>query len=109
MSPSSPRRSYGHSEGSPSEKGIKLDAQTALDFVLSHKELEKTPIFLYGQSIGGAVAIFLASQNARRASPQSFSARAVTVARTLTRVDPTVQVRGLIIENTFLSLVSATD
>ncbi|KWU45062.1 Protein bem46, partial [Rhodotorula sp. JG-1b] len=72
-------RGYGHSEGSPSEKGIKLDAQTALDFVLSHKELERTPIFLYGQSIGGAVAIFLASQNAQR-------------------------VRGLIIENTFLSL-----
>ncbi|GAA5985045.1 hypothetical protein JCM10908_002500 [Rhodotorula pacifica] len=72
-------RGYGHSEGSPSEKGIKLDAQTALDFILSHQELERTPIFLYGQSIGGAVAIFLASQNAQR-------------------------VRGLIIENTFLSL-----
>lgn len=63
-----PPHSYGHSEGSPSEKGIKLDAQTALDFVLSHKELERTPIFLYGQSIGGAVAIFLASQNAQRVS-----------------------------------------
>ncbi|GAA6008960.1 uncharacterized protein JCM10292_006577 [Rhodotorula paludigena] len=72
-------RGYGHSEGSPSEKGIKLDAQTALDYVLSHPDLEKTPIFLYGQSIGGAVAIHLASCNAQR-------------------------VRGLIIENTFLSL-----
>ncbi|TNY22842.1 Alpha/Beta hydrolase protein [Rhodotorula diobovata] len=72
-------RGYGHSEGSPSEQGIKLDAQTALDYILSHPELEKTQIFLYGQSIGGAVAIFLASQNAQR-------------------------VKGLIIENTFLSL-----
>ncbi|GAA6054362.1 hypothetical protein JCM3770_003337 [Rhodotorula araucariae] len=72
-------RGYGHSEGSPSERGIKLDAQTALDHILSHPELEKTQIFVYGQSIGGAVAIFLASQNAQR-------------------------VKGLIIENTFLSL-----
>ncbi|BGP50637.1 bem46 protein, variant [Rhodotorula kratochvilovae] len=72
-------RGYGHSEGSPSERGIKLDAQTALDYILSHPDLEKTQIFLYGQSIGGAVAIFLASQNVQR-------------------------VKGLIIENTFLSL-----
>ncbi|GAA5934006.1 hypothetical protein JCM3775_002847 [Rhodotorula graminis] len=72
-------RGYGHSEGSPSERGIKLDAQTALDYILSHPDLDKTQIFLYGQSIGGAVAIFLASQNVQR-------------------------VKGLIIENTFLSL-----
>ncbi|GAA5938554.1 alpha/beta hydrolase [Sporobolomyces koalae] len=72
-------RGYGKSEGSANEKGLKLDAQTALDFVLSHDKLEKTPIWLYGQSIGGAVAVFLASQNPQR-------------------------VRGLIIENTFLSL-----
>ncbi|KAK4055397.1 bem46 protein, variant [Microbotryomycetes sp. JL221] len=72
-------RGYGRSDGTPNEKGLKLDAQTALDFILSHPELEKTNIFLYGQSIGGAVAIHLASQNANR-------------------------IRGLIVENTFLSL-----
>ncbi|GAA6036454.1 hypothetical protein JCM8097_003515 [Rhodosporidiobolus ruineniae] len=72
-------RGYGHSEGSPSEHGLKLDAQTALDTILSHPKLEKTPIFLYGQSIGGAVAIHLASENAQR-------------------------VKGLVIENTFMSL-----
>ncbi|KAM0790934.1 hypothetical protein ACM66B_004240 [Microbotryomycetes sp. NB124-2] len=72
-------RGYGLSEGTANEKGLKLDAQTALDYILSHPELEKTNIFLYGQSIGGAVAIHLASQNANR-------------------------IRGLIVENTFLSL-----
>ncbi|BGO94234.1 bem46 protein, variant [Rhodotorula toruloides] len=72
-------RGYGHSEGSPTEKGIKLDAQTCLDYLKSRRELEKTDVWLYGQSIGGAVAVWLASQNAER-------------------------VRGLIIENTFLSL-----
>ncbi|SCV70170.1 BQ2448_1564 [Microbotryum intermedium] len=58
-------RGYGLSEGEPDEKGIKIDAQVALDH--------------YGQSIGGAVAIFLASQNKTRVS-------------------------GLIVENTFTSL-----
>lgn len=43
-------------------------AQTALDYVLSHPTLEKTKIFLYGQSIGGAVAIFLAERNSARVS-----------------------------------------
>ncbi|EIW75926.1 alpha beta-hydrolase [Coniophora puteana RWD-64-598 SS2] len=56
-------RGYGHSDGSPSELGLCIDAQTALDYVLSHPYLSKTPIILYGQSIGGAVAIHLASKN----------------------------------------------
>ncbi|KAH7921997.1 alpha/beta-hydrolase [Leucogyrophana mollusca] len=56
-------RGYGHSEGSPSETGLCLDAQTALDYITSHPDLSKTPVVLYGQSIGGAVAIHLASRN----------------------------------------------
>ncbi|KAL1939240.1 hypothetical protein VTO73DRAFT_10043 [Trametes versicolor] len=72
-------RGYGLSEGSPSEKGIRIDAQTALDHVLAHPSLSKTPIILYGQSIGGAVAIDLVSRN-----PHA--------------------IRALVLENTFLSL-----
>ncbi|GBE84487.1 alpha/beta-hydrolase [Sparassis latifolia] len=72
-------RGYGHSEGSPSEKGIRTDAQCALDYVTSHSVLSRTPVILYGQSIGGAVSIDLASRN------------------------PHV-IRALILENTFLSL-----
>jgi fermentation-respiration switch protein FrsA (DUF1100 family) len=59
-------RGYGKSEGTANEKGIKFDAQTALDYILSNEKLEKTSIYLYGQSIGGAVSIFLASQNTQR-------------------------------------------
>ncbi|OBZ78246.1 Protein bem46 [Grifola frondosa] len=72
-------RGYGMSEGNPSEKGIRIDAQCALDHVLTHPYLSHTPIILYGQSLGGAVAIDLASRN-----PQT--------------------IRALILENTFLSL-----
>ncbi|KAL7418130.1 alpha/beta-hydrolase [Mrakia frigida] len=56
-------RGYGLSEGSPTEKGIKIDAQTALDFITNHAVLGQTPIIFYGQSLGGAVAINLAADN----------------------------------------------
>jgi abhydrolase domain-containing protein 13 len=37
--------------------------QALLDYIEAHETLSKTRIFLYGQSIGGAVAIDLASRN----------------------------------------------
>ncbi|KAI0726102.1 Alpha/Beta hydrolase protein [Fomitopsis betulina] len=72
-------RGYGLSEGHPSEKGLRMDAQCALDFIRTHPCLSKSPIILYGQSLGGAVAIDLASRN-----PSA--------------------IRAVILENTFLSL-----
>ncbi|KAG2034759.1 alpha/beta-hydrolase [Suillus americanus] len=63
-------RGYGHSEGSPSESGetpcIRIDAQTALNYLASHPYLKNTSVILYGQSIGGAVAIDLASRNSSK-------------------------------------------
>jgi len=72
-------RGYGLSGGSPSEKGLRLDAQTALDYITADPFLSQTPIILYGQSIGGAVAIDLASRNPSK-------------------------IRAIILENTFTSL-----
>ncbi|KND04157.1 uncharacterized protein SPPG_01592 [Spizellomyces punctatus DAOM BR117] len=72
-------RGYGQSEGSPSEAGLKIDAQATLDWVLAHPQLRNTKIVVYGQSLGGAVAIHLASTNEDK-------------------------IAGLIVENTFLSL-----
>ncbi|KAI0264528.1 hypothetical protein BGY98DRAFT_1041011 [Russula aff. rugulosa BPL654] len=77
-------RGYGHSEGTPSEKGLQVDAQTVLDYVHAHPQLAKTPIILYGQSIGGAVAIDLAYQADCRHNH--------------------IQITALVIENTFTSL-----
>ncbi|PBK83889.1 alpha/beta-hydrolase [Armillaria gallica] len=56
-------RGYGKSDGSPSEKGFQQDAQAALDYLKSDPRFSKTRIFVYGQSIGGAVAIDLVSRN----------------------------------------------
>ncbi|KAF8995029.1 Alpha/Beta hydrolase protein [Cyathus striatus] len=72
-------RGYGFSEGVPSEKGLRIDSSTALEYVLHDEKLSKIPVVLYGQSLGGAVAIDLASRE-----PSKISA--------------------LIVENTFTSL-----
>jgi len=72
-------RGYGDSEGTPSEQALRRDAQAALDYIKADTELSATPTILFGTSLGGAVAIDLASRN-----PSAIAA--------------------LIVENTFLSL-----
>jgi fermentation-respiration switch protein FrsA (DUF1100 family) len=58
-------RGYGLSTGTPNEKGLMVDAQTGLDYIRHRPELRGTKIVLYGQSIGGAVAIGLAARNVK--------------------------------------------
>lgn len=73
-------RGYGLSKGSPSEVGMKLDVLAAMDYIKSRQDLKNTKLIVYGQSIGGAVAIYVASQREN-------------------------DIDALIIENTFVSLV----
>lgn len=40
-----------------------IDAQTALDWVLKNPELKEDQIVVYGQSLGGALAIQLVAKN----------------------------------------------
>jgi len=56
-------RGYGNSEGTPSEIGLIRDAQAALDFLRTRDDISPAKIFLYGQSLGGAVSIALAHLN----------------------------------------------
>ena len=51
-------RGYSNSEGTPSEEGLKLDAEAALEWAQSRKDINQ--IFIFGRSLGGAVAIQLA-------------------------------------------------
>lgn len=55
-------RGYGRSKGAPSEKGLYNDAQGAYNYLLSRK-IAPGQIIGYGESIGGAVIIDLASKN----------------------------------------------
>ncbi|CAO2648992.1 Nn.00g099410.m01.CDS01 [Neocucurbitaria sp. VM-36] len=59
-------RGYGLSSGNPNEKGLMIDAQTGLEYIRQRHELRGTKIVVYGQSIGGAVAIGLAARNQRQ-------------------------------------------
>lgn len=57
-------RGYGVSQGSyASEQGLRKDAQAVLEAVLQDPYLSQTHIVLYGPSLGGAVALDLASRN----------------------------------------------
>ncbi|OQE25541.1 hypothetical protein PENSTE_c006G00381 [Penicillium steckii] len=74
-------RGYGLSTGTPDEAGLKIDAQTALDYLRQRPETRDTKIVVYGQSLGGAVAINLVATNQEED-----------------------EISGLILENTFLSI-----
>ncbi len=55
-------RGYGKSEGKPSEKGLYLDAVTAFDYLTKIKCIAPDSIIVYGESLGGAVAIELCTK-----------------------------------------------
>jgi len=42
---------------------LKIDAETAIKYVFDREELRNSPLILYGQSLGGAVAIYLAEKH----------------------------------------------
>nr|XP_054755448.1 protein ABHD13-like [Lytechinus pictus] len=74
-------RGYGRSEGTPSESGLYTDAQSALDYLHTRRDIDPTQLFIFGRSLGGAVAIHIASQKMN-----------------------TGRLKGVIIENTFTSI-----
>lgn len=55
-------RGYGKSEGSPDEAGVYRDADTAYDFLVQGRHLQPQDIIVLGHSLGGAVAVDLASR-----------------------------------------------
>lgn len=55
-------RGYGNSQGTPSEDGLRIDARASLDFLLARDDIDKRKIFLFGRSLGGAVALYLVNQ-----------------------------------------------
>lgn len=55
-------RGYGRSDGSPTEAGVYLDAQAAYAYVRDQLGRPAGQIFLHGRSLGGAIAVDLATQ-----------------------------------------------
>ena len=56
-------RGYGKSDGSPDEVGVYRDAEAAYLYLVQQRHVEPGNIILYGHSLGGAVAIDLASRH----------------------------------------------
>lgn len=79
-------RGYGESEGSPSEEGIKKDSISILNYVFDSFSniLDMNKIVLMGRSLGGATAIYAQSKLKK-------------------------PIKGVIIENTFMSLSDLVD
>jgi fermentation-respiration switch protein FrsA (DUF1100 family) len=74
-------RGYGKSQGYPFEEGLQLDAKASLDWVFQSPLVDPRQVFIFGRSLGGAVAIYVANTLQSKHS-----------------------IKGLIIENTFTSI-----
>jgi fermentation-respiration switch protein FrsA (DUF1100 family) len=86
-------RGYGESTGEPGEEGMMLDAETAFEHLRTRPDLDPKSIFVFGRSLGGAVAISLL------ASLEKAAAKTGTES----------PIRGLILENTFTSISAMVD
>jgi len=61
-------RGYGRSEGSfPNEKRVYEDAATAWNYLVQQQEIPPSQIFIYGHSLGGAIALDLAVKHPQAA------------------------------------------
>ncbi|GBO53925.1 hypothetical protein APA_1873 [Pseudanabaena sp. lw0831] len=77
-------RGYGKSEGKPSEEGTYNDVEAAWQYLTQEKQIPPQKIIIYGESLGGAIASYLAQMT--------------------TQQDPTSNAGGLILASTFTSI-----
>jgi len=77
-------RGYGKSTGTSTESGLKIDAQSALDYLIGRDDINSKKIIVFGRSLGGAVGIQLIAKNEDK-------------------------ICALIVENTFLSVGHMVD
>ncbi len=78
-------RGYGLSgRRFPTEASLYQDAETALTYLVQERQIEESTIYAYGHSLGGAIAIHLASHHPNLAGVivhNSFTSMAEMVAR----------------------------
>jgi fermentation-respiration switch protein FrsA (DUF1100 family) len=60
-------RGYGESGGRTTERGLYLDARAAWEFLVARPEVDSTRIAVYGRSLGGVPAMYLATERPVRA------------------------------------------
>lgn len=74
-------RGYGLSQGAPSEEGLYLDAQAAVSYLKTRRDIDQNKIIIFGRSLGGAVAVDCVS-----------------------RAEVSSRVAAVVLENTFTSI-----
>jgi abhydrolase domain-containing protein 12 len=72
-------RGFGHSTGTPSERGLILDALAVVDWAINIAGIPSSRILIFGQSMGTAVSIAV-SQHLALQSPPVVFAGAILVA-----------------------------
>lgn len=55
-------RGYGRSEGRPTEQGTYKDAEAAWQYLVEERKVHPSEVIIFGRSLGGAVASWLAQQ-----------------------------------------------
>ncbi|MFC1735963.1 alpha/beta hydrolase [Candidatus Hydrogenedentota bacterium] len=60
-------RGYGESKGKPTEKGTYDDAMAAWDYLRKERDIPSEDIVIFGRSLGGAVAAWIAARTEPRA------------------------------------------
>mmetsp|Transcript_69471 Transcript_69471/g.137362 ORF Transcript_69471/g.137362 Transcript_69471/m.137362 type:complete len:353 (+) Transcript_69471:125-1183(+) len=99
-------RGYGHSDGTPSEDGLIEDAICAWRWLCdagSAGRLDVQRVFVFGRSLGGAVAVALAHELQERSKAKLSKTTEVDEAETPLRPC------GIILENTFVSISAVVD
>ncbi|KAL7513597.1 hypothetical protein ACHAWX_000776 [Stephanocyclus meneghinianus] len=94
-------RGYGDSDGTPSEAGLKLDAEGVWDYIIKNDNLQHVDprkVFVFGRSLGGAVAFHLASYAERK----HYSTRGALDT-------PPPLPAGILVENTFTCISDMVD
>lgn len=81
-------RGYGNSEGIPTEQGLINDGKAVLSHLSTRQDIDPSKIFIFGCSLGGAVAIDLGWRYCKKEI--AFN---------------NVNILGILIENTFTSIL----
>lgn len=59
-------RGFGHSHGKPTLPGVLADVDAGFSELLSRRDVDRQRIVLYGQSLGGALAVYYVAHTAYR-------------------------------------------
>lgn len=77
-------RGYGKSEGQPSEEGTYKDVEAAWQYLTQERKIPPQKIIIYGESLGGAIASYIAQTTTQQNSQNS--AAGLILASTFTSI-----------------------